>query len=124
MIRSLLTTFFATMVCLAVSPAIAQHSDVEFGYANGSIIIEGGQASNIDASLLFEADFPVDGLSQNFTEDPGFASELAEGLGIVAGDDIFINFLNSATLFSSQPVTCYVQRLSPDLNLVKRLKVS
>ena len=98
MIRSLLTTFFATMVCLAVSPAIAQHSDVEFGYANGSIIIEGGQASNIDASLLFEADFPVDGLSQNFTEDPGFASELAEGLGIVAGDDIFINFLNSATL--------------------------
>lgn len=88
MIRTFLTTFFATMVCLAVSPAMAQHSDVEFEYGDGQIVIEGG-------ADLFEAEFPTSGASQNFTIDPGFASEVDEGLGVGANDDIFIRFVSS-----------------------------
>lgn len=79
-------------------PAMAQHSDVEFDYQNGEITIHGAASSNLDASWLFEGDFPVSGPSQNFSSDPGFASEVAEGLGINPGDDIFINFLLSPSL--------------------------
>jgi len=85
-------------LALVASPAFAQHSDVEFDYQNGQITIHGAQTSSMDASWLFEGEFPTSGLSQNFTSDPGFASEVGEGLGINPGDDIFINFLISPTL--------------------------
>ena len=80
--------------------AIAQHSDIEFGYSGGVIEIEdhGGIPGTIDASWIFEGDFPTSGLSQNFTSDPGFASEVAEGLGVNPGDQIWIGALLSPSL--------------------------
>ena len=97
MFRPLVLSLVAGLALLS-QPAMAQHSDVEFEYDNGQIVVYGGEPSSLDASRLFEGECPTSGLSQNFSSDPGFASEVAEGLGVNPGDDIFLNFVLSPSL--------------------------
>ena len=86
------------VVALLAQPATAQHSDVEFEYHNNQIDFHSGEPSGLDAAVLFEGEFPVGGPSGNFTSDPGFASEVSEGLGVNPGDQIWINFIVSPSL--------------------------
>ena len=65
-----------------------EHSDVEFGYADGKIDIEFG-----DEGPVFEGEFPTEGVDLQFTAEPGFASEIDEGNGINADDQIVYNVL-------------------------------
>jgi hypothetical protein len=68
--------------------ALAQHSDIEFFYSDGKIQIEFGSEGQV-----FEGEFPTSGLFEQFTTDPGFGSEAAEGLGIQPGNIIDYNIL-------------------------------
>jgi len=72
------------------APAAAQHghSDIEFGYSGGQIDVEFG-----DEGRVFEGEFPTSGLFERFTDDPGFGSEPAEGLGVNPGDIIGFDVL-------------------------------
>ncbi|REJ87343.1 MAG: PEP-CTERM sorting domain-containing protein [Planctomycetota bacterium] len=71
------------------STAAAQHSDIEFEYSGSKIVFENGEFGG----TIFESEFPTTGADQQFTDDPGIASELAEGLGINPGDEIYYNIL-------------------------------
>ena len=92
-----------TMTCVAFAmPSItcAQeeeeehgHSDVEFVYDGGKIDIEFS-----DEGPVFEGVFPIEGIDLQFTSEPGFASELEEGAGINAGNQIVYN-IHSDLLF-------------------------
>ena len=66
-----------------------EHSDIEFSYSNGMIDVEFG-----DEGPVFEGEFPTEGVDLQFTSEPGFGSELEEGLGINAGDQIAYNVLS------------------------------
>ncbi len=59
------------------------HGDIEFKYEDGVIAVETG-----DEGAVFEGTFPLDGVERLFASEPGFASEIAEGMGIGAGDQI------------------------------------
>ena len=65
------------------------HSDVEFVYENGMIDIEFG-----DEGAVFEGEFPTEGVDLQFTSEPGFASEIEEGGGINADNQIAYNVLS------------------------------
>ena len=65
------------------------HSDVEFAYENARIAIEFG-----DEGAVFEGEFPLVGIDRQFTSEPGFGSELEEGLGIAPGDQVVYNVLS------------------------------
>lgn len=90
-------TFLAALVAvgLGVAEAQAQHSDIEFGYDSGMIEIEPGHDG-----LVFESDMPTSGLFEGFTGDPGFGSEVIEGLGIGANDVISYNLLDNLFFWS------------------------
>lgn len=64
------------------------HNDVEFEYRAGKIAIEFGGEGRV-----FEGEFPVDGEMEQASENPGFGSELAEGLGVSPLDIIDYNVL-------------------------------
>ena len=64
------------------------HADIEFAYEGGRIAVEFG-----DEGPVFEGEFPTEGIDLQFTTEPGFASELEEGLGIGADDQIVYNVL-------------------------------
>lgn len=66
-----------------------EHGDIEFAYEQGKFVIEFG-----DEGPVFEGEFPTDGIDLQFTSEPGFASEVEEGLGIGAGDQITYNVLS------------------------------
>lgn len=66
----------------------AQHSDVEFSYRHGVIEFEFGAEGPV-----FEGDFPTSGPLDGFTNEPGFASETAEGMGINPDDRISYHVL-------------------------------
>jgi hypothetical protein len=72
-----------------LASAFGQHSDVEFSYEGGRIDIEPGAEG-----FVFEAEFGEGLLPPNQAEDPGFASEIAEGLGINPDDLIGYNVLD------------------------------
>ena len=65
------------------------HSDVEFAYEDGKIAVEFG-----DEGPVFEGDFPTEGIDLQYTSEPGFASELEEGMGIGAEDQIIYNVVS------------------------------
>lgn len=90
-------TFCATFVVvgLFVTNAQAQHSDVEFGYEAGKVEIEPGHDG-----LVFESDFPSSGLFERYSTNPGFGSEIVEGLGIGAGDIMSYNILDNLYFWS------------------------
>jgi hypothetical protein len=66
------------------------HSDIEFSYVDGKIDVEFG-----DEGAVFEGEFPTEGVDRQFTTEPGFGSELEEGLGIGAGDQVVYNVLGN-----------------------------
>ncbi len=86
------TLTLAAVLSLCSSNLFAQHahSDIEFEYDGGKIAIEFGAEGPV-----FEADLPVTNVdfSEQATDDPGFASEAEEGLGVNAGDIIDYNIL-------------------------------
>lgn len=79
----------------ASQTAMAAHSDIEFGYEAGQdkIGVEFG-----DEGQVFEGEFPTSTAVlpevEDFTDDPGFASEPEEGLGVGADDIIAYNILS------------------------------
>lgn len=59
----------------------AEHSDVRFSYVDNQIVVD------IDGGLMVgTSEFPVDGFFQQFTTNPGFASETDVGYGIGSFD--------------------------------------
>lgn len=75
----------------------AQHNDIEFGYDSGQIFLETGELtdSSSDAHRIFEGNFPTTGAFERYTDDPGFASEVEEGLGVGANDLIGLDIIQS-----------------------------
>ncbi len=73
----------ALVSCGLAEACFAQHSDVEFTYDLGRIVVEFGSEGRV-----FEGDFlDFDGGPLS-TSDPGFGSEVDEGLGILPLDII------------------------------------
>jgi len=76
-----------SFVCAALAmfcpAALAEHSDVTFLYQAGKVLIEPGPEG-----LVFEGEFPTSGFFEQFTTNPGFASETLDGLGIGPNDQI------------------------------------
>ena len=87
------------------SPVSAQHdhghADVHFRYAEGRIVVEPSPEG-----YAFESDFELEGVDRQFTTNPGFNSEVEEGLGIGAGDTLVYNVLDRLSYWngSFQPV--------------------
>tara|TARA_Y100000588_G_scaffold333804_1_gene372889 strand:+ start:202 stop:573 length:372 start_codon:yes stop_codon:yes gene_type:complete len=89
--KSFLNTVITFSVVMALTlvvsgaPVLAQlhgHSDIEFGYMDGKIEVEFG-----DEGQIFEGEFPTstdigEGLVEQFTDDPGFNTNDAEGLSV------------------------------------------
>ena len=94
--------FSAIAVFVMSGSVFAQHSDVEFGYDNlaaPSIIdIEVGEVTSENIAL-FESGFEEldPGTPGDFSSDePGFATNAAEGLLVNAGDQIFLNAVDAS----------------------------
>ena len=87
--RILLTTLSALLAVSSLGYASEGHSDVEFGFAEGRIDVEFG-----DEGAVFEGEFPVEGTDLQFTGEPGFASEIEEGMGIGPEDQLVYNVLS------------------------------
>ncbi len=101
--KPLILAFAAAGALTLGQSAMAVHSDIEFKYDGGKIAIEFG-----DEGQVFEGDFPTTGSFEQFTDDPGFASEVDEGLGINPGDIIDYNILgplkyHNGTAFATVP---------------------
>lgn len=83
--------------------ASAQHSDIEFTYENDMIVIEFGSEGQV-----FESEFDTSGEFEQGTDDPGFGSEVEEGLGVNPDDVIDYNILglleyHNGTSFATVP---------------------
>jgi hypothetical protein len=99
--QRLLVTFSVSIVALvgSTATALAQHAgDVAFHYDAGVISIIPG-----DEGLIFEGDFPTTGLLARLASDPGFISELDQGLGINPSDIVSYNVLDN--LYYWNPAT-------------------
>lgn len=110
--KNILTTMIVVaLLGLVPRMATAQHNDIEFGYDAGQIFLETGELteSSSDAHRLFEGAFPTSGLFERFTDDPGFASEIAEGLGVGPNDVIGLEIIQSDNFNS------YLTYFDPDL---------
>ena len=92
---------FSTLCLLFfVGNVYGQHSDVEFSYQGGKIDIEFGPEGQV-----FEGDFPTSGTDKQFTTEPGFASEISEGLGIDPNDQIVYNVLDSLLYWDGSSIS-------------------
>ncbi len=120
------TIFSAVMIaaCLSQS-ALAQHSDVEFGFDNPAnptaIILENDDVSS-EGIQFWEADFGVldPAIPGDFgTDDPGFATAIGEGLQLNPGDNVFVRPLNAATHPSSSLGVGYVNYYNPTTQLLE-----
>jgi len=94
MMNNFRTTFlaFTVLLCLTAFGSAQDghgHSDVEFQYVDNTIDVEFG-----DEGAVFESEFATEGADLQFAGEPGFASELEEGMGIGAGDQIVYNVLS------------------------------
>lgn len=94
--------FIATLSCHALAFAVhptklcAQvvHSDINFSYSGGQIVVDTGATSGVATG-----DFPVDGFFSQFETNPGFASEGDVGFGINPNDTIAYNVLDNLLLW-------------------------
>jgi hypothetical protein len=87
------------LLCLGRASAWAQnhgHSDIEFSYGESTIVVTAGPEG-----FVFEGEFPAEGIDRQFTSEPGFASELAEGFGIQPGDQITYDVLESLVYWNN-----------------------
>jgi hypothetical protein len=82
------------------------HSDIEFVRRNGRL-----EVLPTAEGFVFEGEFPLDGVDRQFTSEPGFGSELEEGLGIGAGAQVFYDVLEPLRFWKDgfQPVPEGVQ---------------
>ena len=117
----------ATVVASLSTSVMAQHSDIELGYDNTSsptaFIIENDNVT-VEGFQFFEAEFD-EFLGDFFTEDPGFATNDAEGLLINSGDLIWLNFLDAST--TSSFGVGYVNYYDPNtemLHAIGRMQVT
>lgn len=119
-----LTIFSAAIVAASLSQsAWAQHSDVEYGYDDAAnpaaIVLENDNVSD-EGFQFWEVEFEV--LDPNIpgdfgTEDPGFITELDEGLQFNAGDNIFVNTLDASA--NSNFGVGYVNYYNPATSLLE-----
>ena len=93
-------TVVVAVLMLSATVVMAQHSDVEFSYAGGRIDVEFGEEGQV-----FEGEFDTEGTDLQFTSEPGFASELEEGLGIGAGDEIVYNVLGNLLVWDGAAIS-------------------
>lgn len=127
--RLKLSTLPILMLMAAVLPTAvrAQHSDVELGYDSllspSRIDIElAPNQFTIDGIGLFESEFvALDPFNPNDfgADDPGFATNDAEGLLLNANDRLWIQALN-ASMFSSFGVG-YVNYFNPGTGMLQAL---
>ena len=100
MTKRLLAVAFLAML---TSSAVAQHSDVEFGYDDASnpmsIVIENDELTS-EGIQFFEAEFEPDVFNTNggrfSADEPGFATEPAEGLIFNPNDVVGVRVLDAA----------------------------
>ena len=95
MVNKFLISSFTTLIFATV--CFGQHSDILFTYEEDAILLRDGVEGHIDGFQIYEGNFPISGFSIRFTENPGFASELANGNMVLAGDEIQVEVLQSAT---------------------------
>lgn len=96
--------FIATLLTLsAASISAAQHSDIEFGLDDlmnpTRVEIESDEV-NADGVQILEGEFSdlfLGGVTNRFTDNPGFITPAAEGLLVNPGDSVSLRFLNAAT---------------------------
>lgn len=81
-----LAVCFGALLSAAPTHAQHDHGDIEFTYANGRIEIEFGHEG-----AVFEGEIDATGGFANETHDPGFGSEVEEGLGVNPDDLIGYN---------------------------------
>ena len=98
MIKRFVVSSFA--VVLFASVACGQHSDIRFSYEDDEIILREGIVGHTDGFQIYTSNFPTEGFSERFTENPGYASELVNNDNVEPGDQISIEFLESNTFGS------------------------
>ncbi len=99
--------FSASLFTLLAVNAYAQdhdheHSDIEFGYENGALVIEPGELTT-EGIMIFESEFEVleiNGQSSLGADEPGFDTPVAEGLVVNPGDTAWLNVLNASNYSS------------------------
>jgi hypothetical protein len=104
MMKKTLRACLALLAGLFAGNALAQdqngdghgHTDIEFVYEDGTIVVEGGADG-----LVFASNFPLDGVERQFTREPGFSSALEEGLGLNAADQIVYNVLDDLVYWNN-----------------------
>ena len=97
---------FTLLLVLAAAPvALAQHSDIEFGYDNGAnpTFIDVEQPNtNLNGFMFFESEFEEEdpmGDPGNFTSDePGFETSQDEMLTVNPNDLVWLQFLDASTI--------------------------
>lgn len=80
---------------------VQAHSDVAFRYVGSKIEVE----LSDEGTWVFEGEFPLDGVERQFTSEPGFASEVAEGLGIGPQETIVYNVLSGLMFWDGASLT-------------------
>jgi len=95
-VAAMASAFFSFTMCQA------QHSDVEFGYDNTAsptaFVIEGNEFT-FDGIQIFEAgmeEFDPFNPGDFGSDEPGFATNAAEGLLVNSGDQIFLRILDAS----------------------------
>ena len=99
MTRYIIYSMFCLMFFVGDIYGQHSHSDIEFSYQNGMVDIEFGPEGRI-----FEGEFPPSGTDLQFTTEPGFASEISEGMGIGSGDQIVYNVLESLLFWNGSSI--------------------
>lgn len=90
--KLLVAAVLPQVLCVGAAFAQHDHGDVEFTYEDGKIVIEFG-----DEGRVFEGDFDDLAGGPDATDDPGFGSEVEEGLGVDPDDLIGYKVLGPLT---------------------------
>ncbi len=95
-VKFLLALTLAVGACCDTSRvAWGVDSDILFSYVDDQIVVPAENG-------VIAAEFPVDGLFQQYTGNPGFASESDVGFGINPGDEIVYHVLDDLQYWSSE----------------------
>jgi len=103
---------FSILLVAAFAPAaFGQHSDIEFGYDDGtnptSIEVEQPN-TNLEGFMFFESEFEEEdpsGDPGNFSSDePGFETSQDEMLTVNPGDQVWLQFLDASTVNTGRGV--------------------
>lgn len=98
-----------------------EHSDIEFGYENGALVIEAGEFTT-EGIMIFESAFEaleIDGQPSLGADEPGFDTPVGEGLVVNPQDTAWLNVLD-ASEYSSVGVG-YVNYYDPHSGMLELL---